>query len=131
MNRILYYEMPCISVSKLSQKQKVVPKCEYVHFKLIFVRSKIMYLRICGSFKSAIIGPINRKSANSKKIYGPQIANLKIVTFAEGPQITKILSAYLRICDLRNLFEDRPPLMIIQGQAFLRSSDSKIALMGL
>jgi hypothetical protein len=60
-------EMPCISVSKLSQKQKVVSKFEYEHFKLIFVRSKIMYLRICGSFKSAIVGPINRKSANSKK----------------------------------------------------------------
>ncbi len=42
----------------------------------IFVRRKIMYLRICGSFKSA-----NRNSANRKEIYGPQIA-----TLAEGPQ---------------------------------------------
>ncbi len=58
-----------------------------------------MYLRICGSLKSAkIIGSANRKL---QKIYGPQIANPQITspqisnpqiaTFAEGPQIPKKL----------------------------------------
>jgi hypothetical protein len=39
------------------------------------------------------------------------VANQQIATFAEGPQIYKrIKSANFRICDLRNLFADRPPL---------------------
>jgi|688.fasta_scaffold583153_2 hypothetical protein len=46
---ILDYEMPCNS--KLSQKPGVVLKSECQHFKLIFVRIKSMYLRICGSLQ--------------------------------------------------------------------------------
>ncbi len=44
---ILDYEMPCNSVRKTVQKAKA-----WKHFKLIFLRRKIMCLRICGSFKA-------------------------------------------------------------------------------
>ncbi len=43
---ILDYKMPCYSVLKLSQKPSL---CLNEIFKLIFVRRKIMYLRISGS----------------------------------------------------------------------------------
>jgi hypothetical protein len=42
---ILDYE-PCNSVSKLSQKPRVVLKFKWEHFKLIVVRKKFMYLHI-------------------------------------------------------------------------------------
>ncbi len=47
-----------------------------------------MFLRIWGNFKSAKNNSF-RKSQIRKllKIYGPQIANRQIATFAEGPQI--------------------------------------------
>ncbi len=47
------------SVSNIFQKLKAVPKLEFEHFKLIFVRRKIMYL---------YLGP------QIAKIYSPQIA---------------------------------------------------------
>ncbi len=75
-------------VSKLSQQPKVVLKFECDNFKLIFVRTKIMYLRIYGSFKHAKrTGSANRKIHKSQKIYSLQIANPQIATFAEGPHI--------------------------------------------
>jgi hypothetical protein len=50
-----------------------------------------MYLWICGSFKTAknnwVRKSANPQIANHKKIYGPQIANLQMATFAVGPQI--------------------------------------------
>jgi hypothetical protein len=49
-----------------------------------------MHLRICGNFNSA------------RYIFGPQIANPQIATFA---------GAISRVYDLRNLFADRPPLI--------------------
>jgi hypothetical protein len=73
-----------------------------------------MYLRTVESFMSA----------NRKKI---GFANPQRVTFAEGPQIRKgshlrkvrktnkvFSSTNLRICDLRNLFADRPTLKLRQ-----------------
>jgi len=39
--------MACNSVLKLSQQSNVVLKCEREHFKLIFVKRKIVYLWIC------------------------------------------------------------------------------------
>ncbi len=80
----------------------ILYKFEEEHFKPIFLRREMMYLRICGS-KSTKIGP-----ANSKKI---GFANPQIATLAKSPLIKDIFqSANLRICDLRNLFLDRPPL---------------------
>ncbi len=49
-----------------------------------------MYLRICGSFKSAKNNWVRKSQIRkSQKMYGPQIANRKsqIATFAESPQI--------------------------------------------
>jgi hypothetical protein len=43
-----------------------------IQFQLLFARGKIMYLRI--------------RKVQIAKIYGLQIANPKIATFAEGPQ---------------------------------------------
>jgi hypothetical protein len=61
-----------------------------------------MYLRICVSLKSA------KKNLQIAKICSPHIANPQTATFAEDPQIYKKKSVNLRICDLRNLFADRP-----------------------
>ncbi len=42
----------------------------------------------------------------------PQIKNPQSVTFAEVRKYNKLFkAAYFRICDLRNLFSGRPPLM--------------------
>ncbi len=55
------------------------------------------------------------------KIYGPQIANQEIATFAEGSPIYKRMkSANLRICDLRNLFADATLGAGIDSYQFLR-----------
>ncbi len=62
-----------------------------------------------------------RKSANSKIIYGPQIANPQIVTFAEDPQIKKIYIPRTVFTDLRFaelVSGPQSPLMIIEGKAF-------------
>ncbi len=46
-----------------------------------------------------------------QNIVGPQIANLQIATLAEGPKFNKLYKyANLLICNLPNLFADRPPL---------------------
>jgi hypothetical protein len=59
-----------------------------------------MHLRTCGSVKSA----------HHKKL-GPQITIPRSATFSEGREANKLFkSANLRICDLWNLFVDRPPL---------------------
>jgi hypothetical protein len=50
------------------------------------------------------------------KIYGLQIVNPQITPFSEGVQTNKNLSLQMRICDLRNLFADRPPLHFISYQ---------------
>jgi|LakMenEpi03Aug12_release.lakeMendotaPanAssembly.Ray.scaffolds.fasta_scaffold3004230_1 hypothetical protein len=74
-----------------------------------------MYLRTCGSFKSA----------NHKKRLGPQIANTQDVTFAEGPKSNRLVrSANLRICDLWNFFADHPPLDFTNNNNLLRVSVS-------
>jgi hypothetical protein len=44
-----------------------------------------MYLWICGSLMSAKNTWVHKSQI--AKIYGPQIANLQIYTFEEGPQI--------------------------------------------
>jgi hypothetical protein len=74
---ILDYKMSCYAVSKLSHKSFL--NLNEIFLAYIF-KEKIMFLRIC-------ILSANRKSANFKKIYGPQIANPQIATFAEGQQI--------------------------------------------
>jgi hypothetical protein len=51
----------------------------------LFVRIKIMFLRICRSFKFEKIEQI--ANLKSQKTLGPQIANPKNATFAENPQI--------------------------------------------
>ncbi len=49
-----------------------------------------MFLRICGSFKSAKNNWARKSQiCKSQKVYGPQIANPQIATFQEGPQIQK------------------------------------------
>jgi hypothetical protein len=49
-----------------------------------------MYLRICGSFKSAKIIGSQIANLQISKIYGLQNANLQIATIAEGPKIIQI-----------------------------------------
>jgi hypothetical protein len=71
---------------KTIPKAKTVLKFECKHFKLIFERRTIQYLRICKSSKSA-----NRKSANCH-ICGRYSIQ------------TNLISANLRIFALRNLF---------------------------
>jgi hypothetical protein len=71
-----------------------------------------MHLRICGSFKSTkTIGSSNLKSANRKNIWSTncKFANCHICGSSENYYLIK--SANLQICDLRNLFADRPPLI--------------------
>jgi hypothetical protein len=80
-------------------------------FNFMFVRTKLIYLRICGSFKSAK-NNLARKSANSKEYLwsvNPKSANKHI--FRNSAYQQKINPANLRICDLLNLFADRPPLV--------------------
>jgi hypothetical protein len=63
-----------------------------------------MYLRIFGSFKSAkIIGSTNRKSANRNK-YMVHIWQIrKLLHLRKLRKSKKIVSSYMRICDLWNL----------------------------
>jgi hypothetical protein len=65
-----------------------------------------MYLRTCGSFKSA-------KTANHQKRLGPKIENPQDATFAESPQILQIIKAH-KFADLR--FAElifRPPTFML------------------
>jgi hypothetical protein len=65
----------------------------------IFVGRKILYLRICESWVR-----ITQKN-------DPQMANPQTATFCgRSPKLKIFKSANLLICDLRNLFTDRPPL---------------------
>jgi hypothetical protein len=49
--------------------------------------------------------------AKTPKRLGSQIANPKIVTFADGPLIDEIFEVRnVRICDLRNLFAVGPAI---------------------
>ncbi len=50
-------------------------------------------------------------STNHKKRLGPQNKNPQSATFA-GSKNKLVKFATLRICDLRNLFADRPPLIV-------------------
>jgi hypothetical protein len=43
------------------------------------------------------------------KRFGPQITNMQIATFSEGPKIQQIWSASVQICNLRIFFADWPP----------------------
>jgi hypothetical protein len=66
-----------------------------------------MVYSICKEKKRAFAKLVHK----SQKILGPQSSNPQSVTFMEGPQSNKLFkSANLRICDLRTLFADRPPL---------------------
>jgi hypothetical protein len=68
-----------------------------------------MYLRICGVLRLQK----NNWLRKSRKLYGPQIANPQIAVFAaSSANIKQMLSANLRICYLRNLVADSPPLEI-------------------
>ncbi len=71
-------------VSHVTVKPKVVLKFEWEHFKLTFVRRKIMYLRVCLANRKSSNCTICRRSANLKKEK----------------------SENLRICDLWNLFAE-------------------------
>jgi hypothetical protein len=68
----------------------------------IFVRTNRMYLRTCGSYKSA-----NHKKDSARKSQIHKVPHLRNVR--KSNKLFK--SAHLRICDLRNLFADRPPLV--------------------
>jgi hypothetical protein len=79
-----------------------------------------MCLRTCRSF---IVSPQKSllqiakftiyKLASSQKRLGSQIQNSQSAIIAECPQTNKLFqSANLQICDLWNLFTDRPPLKI-------------------
>ncbi len=63
---------------------KVVFQFELKQFKAYIGQGK--KLRICGSFKSAKNRSANTQIEN-RKMYGPQIANPQMATFAEGSQI--------------------------------------------
>ncbi len=105
--------MPWSSVSKLSQKPKVVLKFEWEHyFKLIFVRRKLC---ICGfaevlSTQKIVGSAKNSWVRKSLKIDGPQIR--KLSHLRKFRKSNKITSANLRICDLQNLIADGPPLVL-------------------
>jgi hypothetical protein len=63
-------------------------KLEWEHFKLIYVRRKIMYLRKCGSFNSAKnnwFRKLQIRKSQKYMVYKSQIR--KSATFAEGSQI--------------------------------------------
>ncbi len=104
----------CTTLSQNSHNSRLFTRFFLLctHFIWSFIcyiwKGKVIYLRTCGSFKSA----------NHKKL-GPQKANPQRVTFAEGPQILK--STNLRICDMRNLFTD-PPTLIKEMLIFVRGS---------
>ncbi len=91
--------------------------------------SKFRKILRCGSPQIAYICKVKsyvfvdlRKSAKTigsanpqiAKIHGRQVANPQIATFAEGTQKKNLYYKFanLRTCDLRNLFADRPPLVI-------------------
>jgi hypothetical protein len=76
-----------------------------------------MHLRTCGSFLSAKkLGLANRKStsykyANGKKDWVRTSQIRKVPHLRKVRKSNKLYKpAKLRICDLRNLFSDRPPL---------------------
>ncbi len=96
----------CTALSQSSPKSRLFIRfyCVQILSRALystFVRRKSMYLLTCGSFKSAThkkVRSANRKSAKS---------NLRKVR-----KSSKLFrSAKLRICDLRNLFPDLPPLV--------------------
>ncbi len=75
--------------------------------------------------KVCICGLAEVLSSQITKRLDPQIANPQRVTFAESPQSDKLFkSANLRICDSRNLFADRPPLVhcTLRSEFFFRFS---------
>jgi hypothetical protein len=56
--------------------------------KLIFARKRIIYLLICGIFKSANNNWVRKSQIRkSPKVYGPQILKPQIDTFVECPKI--------------------------------------------
>jgi len=59
-----------------------------------------MYLRICGT----------SKSANSRKIYGSQIRNMPHLRKIHKSNKKHLSASNLRICKLQDLFADRSPL---------------------
>ncbi len=74
-------------------------------FKMIFYLHKFVYLRTCGSFKSAKkLGSANRKStsyesANHKKDWVRKLQMRKSPTFAEARKSNKLFkSANLPVC---------------------------------
>jgi hypothetical protein len=94
-----------LKITILLGGSKVVLWFEWEQLKLIFVRRKIMYT-ICGFaevLSPQIIGFANCKSTNCH-ICG------------SSPNIKNHSSAKLRICDMRNLFADRPPLLLLKAK---------------
>ncbi len=76
-----------------------------------------MFLRICGNFTSAK----SNWARKSQKIYKSQKYVIrksqisKLTDLQKFRKYKKIKSANLQICGLRNVFADRPPLLIINA----------------
>jgi hypothetical protein len=72
-----------------------------------------MYLQTCGCFKSAK----KLESANCKSTIDKSANNKKYSSssFIEPPGSANRKSAKCRICDLRTLFLDWPPLLFISA----------------
>jgi hypothetical protein len=68
-----------------------------------------MYLRICRSFMSAKNGSTNHIIANRKKDWARR-SQFRKLSFAEVVLVLKKFK--FAICDLRNLFSTRPPLIV-------------------
>jgi hypothetical protein len=87
-----------VSIQSLKSSFSMILKMyKFEYFKCYIVRRKSKYLRTCGNFKSA-----NHKEIRSVNA----VSHLRMVR--KSNKLFK--TANLRICDLRNLLADRPPL---------------------
>ncbi len=74
-------------------------------FKLIFLRWKIMYLRICGGFKSAKHTWVSKsRTANRKKYMVRKLPYLW--------KVRKYKQSFFKSANLWKLFADCPPLVV-------------------
>jgi hypothetical protein len=77
-------------------------------------KNYVPYLRICGSFKSANNWVCKSQIHKSQKYVVRKLQIRKLPNLRKFPEYKKKhSSAKLRICDLRNLFADRPPLLLL------------------
>jgi hypothetical protein len=112
-----YFQIANLRISKkycttLSQNSSKVVFLKgflwYVHILIralnaVFVRRNNMYLRTCGGLSPQITKKIGSAIRNSVKSH----------ICGRSTNLTNLFkSENLRICDLRNLFADRPPLLM-------------------